>query len=236
MIHEGVYKHACGECGSLKRTDQALRLHVTALHSGTAKSYKKKEETRISHLLLEHGFAFDANTCVDFCQDADKKQRAYIDFAIQTTDGRSIIILEVDEHSRSLGNLKTEAEVGGRPIRCDDGTDAWRYSVTCEQRRMLEIVAAMRKAGEERPITFLRYNCHNFKIDGQRYLLDQEAREAMLVDFINSWETHQEFSIVCAFYDAYHLFYRAPRTGRISLARVFPCDWHVSCYKHDEFV
>jgi len=78
---------------------------------------------------------------------------------IQTPGGDGIIILEVDEHSHGLGNMKPDSALvpGATPPRCEDDS-AYGYAVLCEQRRMMEVVAAMRtNGGNAYNLRFLRH-------------------------------------------------------------------------------
>jgi hypothetical protein len=204
MIHNGVYAAFCPECGALKRNDANLQHHIKAMHSGIVKTYVKKEEAKIAALLVQNGFAFDSGTHIDYCQDAGEKKYAFLDFVIQSPEG-GVIILEVDEHSHGQRNLTTDADLASDSLPTCEIIKAGSYSVSCEQRRMMEVVAALRKDGEIRPITFLRYNPDDFKIDGRPCETSQDVREEALVKFISEWKPTKDFQIAYAFFDMYHL-------------------------------
>jgi len=144
---------------------------------------------------------FDRNSAIDFCESSDAKKRAFPDFVIQSEDG--VLILEVDEHSHGAHNLKPDNDDNNTRMSCEK--DSWFYNVSCEQRRMLEIVAALRTDGELRPIAFLRYNPDAYRINGRFSKVSTDQRHKTLIHFIRNWKPEQDFEIHYFFYEMYEL-------------------------------
>jgi hypothetical protein len=206
-VHCDTFQYHCTECGYPFRAKRNLQRHIDSMHSGKVKLYEKKDETRIADLLTRNGIPFDHNTVIDYCASSNSKHRAFPDFTIQRA--RGIIILEVDQHAHYNRNLKTDDQIYPlTEVKCED--DTLPYSVSCEQSRMCEIVAALRLSGEDRCIAFLRYNHDNYKINGIFGSASKEEREATLIHFIHNWgdiETseHLDFEIHYSYYDSYTL-------------------------------
>lgn len=202
LIHTGDYLYYCEECGWPFRNSGHLQRHIQGVHSGETKPHVKKEENVIFDLLKLNEILFDRNSTIDFCESSDAKNRAFPDFIIQSEGG--VLILEVDEHGgHGARNLKPDDGSSDTLMSCEE--DSWFYNVSCEQKRMLEIVAALRTDGEVRPIAFLRYNPDTYKINGKFSKISVEQRHKTLIHFIRNWKPRQDFEIHYFFYEMYEL-------------------------------
>jgi hypothetical protein len=207
MIHDGTFTHFCGECGWNFRSLSDMNDHIERRHSGKIVTFEKKEEKVIFELFTEHKISFDREVLIDFCDLSKDKKRAFVDFIIQTANG--ILIFEVDERMHNANSLKT-LDSKDPLLRCEE--DEYNgYKISCEQRRMLEVIASLRMNEQYTnvPIAFFRYNPHSFKIDGVKQDLNQSTRNTCILKFIEDWNnaenTIQNFSIHYCCYDSYSL-------------------------------
>jgi hypothetical protein len=197
LIHTGEYKYYCKECGYLFREKGNLNRHIKSLHSGVIKPFERKEEKLVYDLLKKNNIVFDYIKSIDFCKIIENKERAFLDFIIQFYYG--IIFLEVDENGgHHAHNLITDAEVKSE-------SESNFYNVTCEQARMMNVLASSRAEGITLPIAFLRYNPNSFKRDKMRLTISQEERDKVLINFIQNWRPKQDFEIHYYCYDQYTL-------------------------------
>lgn len=189
IMHSSYYKHVCENqgCGMLFKIKSNLNSHVNNRHSGKIVKYIKADEERVYKRLHKSNIAFEHNVRIVFC---DGVKAARLDFIIQV--GNALVILEVDEHGH--GNLNLTPD---KKSKCNE------YSVTCEQSRMTEIVAALKSQGETRPIGFIRYNPHTFKVDGVRCNPVEDERENNLISVLQGWTSVQDLEIQYMYYDAY---------------------------------
>jgi hypothetical protein len=80
-------------------------------------------------------------------------------------------------------------------------TDCSRgYIVSCEQDRMMSLIAWFRANGEKRPILIIRYNPHSFKLDGVIQNVDSAARQQHLVNAIENHDPKFDFELLYMFY------------------------------------
>lgn len=203
LIHTNEYRFACPDtdCGWPFRVKSDMTRHVARRHNGNPRPFVKKEEMIIYQLLESNGIPFDYNSTIDFCAAVDDKKRAFPDFQILIGD--AILFLEGDEHQHGAYKLKTDAQVTNPNV----DACAWGYEVSCEQSRMMNIVTALRLAGETRCIAFIRYNPHEFNVDKQLASVSRADREERLIQEILNWEPTEgmDFEIQYMYYDTYHL-------------------------------
>ena len=58
------------------------------------------------------------------------------------------------------------------------------YNLSCEQARMADVQSSLLLGGDTRPLLFIRYNPHAFRVKGQLIKLKKRDREARLVEHI----------------------------------------------------
>lgn len=111
-----------------------------------------------------------------------EKKRARIDFVIRVKGG--YVFLEVDEHQHEDKSHK------------DDGPGGMK--------RMRKIIESMRRAGIHEPIFVIRYNPHQYKIDGEEQNPPNENHLKELIHKIKSMDLTREplFQIEYYYYDA----------------------------------
>ncbi len=116
----------------------------------------KREEQRNANLLDSAGVNYKREHHVDFsCMEGDTRRRfARVDFVIMIDS--TVVMLEVDEGQHRFGD----------------------YSVGCDMGRMARITESLTVEGNTLPIVFVRYNPHEFKIDGHTERIPRRAREA----------------------------------------------------------
>jgi len=202
-IHTKENVYYCKECGYYCYHKSSLKKHIQSIHSGIVKEFIKKEERIMFDFLKANNIIFDYNNSIDFCDMTDNKQRAFGDFIIQ---GRSaIFILEIDERNgHSARNLKFDSELDpNKEVKCED--DNYAYNVSCEQARMMNIIASLRAEGYLLPIIFIRYNPQSFKKDRLNLSRPQEDRLSTILNFIQVYEPKQELEIHYYCYDEYVL-------------------------------
>jgi hypothetical protein len=198
MIHKHEYSCYCQECGWPFRDKSKMNSHIDNMHSGKINVYKKKEEERIIDFLIENQIIFDRNVYIDFRKSSIGKDKAYIDIVIQTRYG--IILLEIDERAHHSGNLRPDEN---KEFKCE--SEDYAYSISCEQTRLMNVLASLKLTGETQPICFFRYNPHSFKIDNVKIDLSFDDRSNMLLNFIENWKPKQDFEIHYYCYDEYTL-------------------------------
>ena len=200
MAHTGEYRCYCDECGWPFRSLSDLKRHVESIHSGIISKYTKKEEKIIMDLLIDHNICFDRNVCINFSKFINGKKCAMLDFIIQTEHG--LLIIEIDEHAHQTIRLVFDTHTN---INTNCESDDNNYSISCEQARMLNVVASLRLSGETQPIAFLRYNPNYFKFNEIKTDISQEERSDTILNFIDAWIPRQNFEIHYYCYNSYTL-------------------------------
>jgi hypothetical protein len=192
-MHTGGFKYVCehNSCGMLFKQKGNLLSHQRRKHNNNIQKYVKKEEARISNLLDQHGIPFESNIAIRL-RDADNKKFAKLDFVIRTNN--CIIILEVDENG---GHRKNNIKPDAKDKSCD------KYSVSCEQSRMTEVISALRISGETRSIAFIRYNPHRYRVNDIKQITTQDYREKVLVSTLQTWKATHDFDLLYMYYNVY---------------------------------
>ena len=173
---EKPYKCTWEGCDYACSTSGHLTSHFKANHTKEGIQRRKKQEERVAKALTEAGIEFEREVQVSFKCFKTDGHFSRIDFVIDM--GSFKILLEVDEDQHS-----------------------W-YDVTCETRRMADIVTASRIQGVTRPLVFIRYNPHACRHDGKLIKKLKKDREAELVKRIKTMERpRQDLSIMYMYYD-----------------------------------
>jgi len=177
--HSGEKPYLCSFescCAAFKQLPH-LKDHTERWHTKRGIQKHKREEERIAKFLAEKNFVFVREERIKFCAAGDTWASA--DFVLSHPN--ACIILEVDEHQH-LG-----------------------YGVGCELSRMTKCVEALRTAGNETPIMFVRYNPHGFASNGRASRVPRDERQEKLAELLCQILASKEvpYVAICyAFYDS----------------------------------
>lgn len=140
--HTGEKPYGCDVegCDYRGTTSSHLKQHKQTWHTERGQQQRKKREEQVARFLTEAGIAFERETCVNFCGDAEKKY-ARVDFVCYFED--RVVCLEVDEDQHA------------------------HYGVACDVARMLNI-AAQHTLRSPLPLHFIRFNPDAWRVDGQK--------------------------------------------------------------------
>ena len=203
--HTGERPYKCDVPGCDYAAAQSGNLHdhVRIHHNATYVARKKEQEERVRKALLDGGWKewfhpellppaghFKREHQIDFeCAAASAdRQFCRIDF-ILGYDGPSYVFLEVDEHQHRFG------------YRQADGA-----AISCDAKRMGSVHTSLAvefgKLGRDAPpIYWLRYNPHEWHVDGVTTRLPKADRETRLVAFLDKYEADAPLRIGYSFYD-----------------------------------
>ena len=203
--HTGEKPYLCDVPGCDFATAQVNNLndHIMRHHNATYVARKKEQEERVRKALLDAGWKewfhpellppaghFKREHQIDFeCAAASAdRQCCRIDF-ILGYDGPSYVFLEVDERQHRFG------------YRQGDGA-----AISCDAKRMASVHTSLAvefgKLGRDvPPIYWLRYNPHEWHVDGVTMRLPKADRETRLVAFLDEYKAIAPLRIGYAFYD-----------------------------------
>ena len=184
---EKPFKCTFDECGSAFARSHHLKGHVQSMHSVEGVKRQKKQENRVRTLLQEWDFVVDEEIQINVarkdCVPDTDRQFARVDFMVVSCT--SCILF----------------------VECDEEQHFW-YEVSCECSRMADIVTALRIAGCEKAIHFLRYSPNGaFEIDGVRHsrvarTVREEHLKSRIQEISDGPEPEQLLTIEYLFYDA----------------------------------
>jgi hypothetical protein len=128
---------------------------------------QKKQEVRIENALDAAGISYDREVTINFSCFATDGRFARLDFSMLRPDLNMIVILEVDETQHNA------------------------YTQSCECRRTLDILTAIRSSGlhgfaAESRALILRFNPNAFKVDNVTQSVPKKKREERLVALLQS--------------------------------------------------
>ena len=203
--HTGEKPYNCDVPGCKQTFSQSgnLHEHIRIRHNATYVARKKEQEERVRKALLDAGWKewfhpellppagyFKREHQIDFdCADASPDRHyCKIDF-ILGYDGPSYVFLEVDEHQHRFG------------FRQADGA-----AISCDAKRMGSVHTSLavefgKLNRDVPPIYWLRYNPHEWHVDGVTTRLPKANRETRLVAFLDKYEALAPMRIGYAFYD-----------------------------------
>ena len=146
------------------------------MHTPEGAQRQKKTENWVAKKLQEAKFAvLEREVTIEFkCLDSPGKS-ARIDHPLHFEE--HISLTETDEHQHQ------------------------GYPVSCEVRRMMDVVAALRCSGDTRKILWVRFNPDAFSVDGARKRVSRKDKMARLVEFLRNYKPTQPVEIAYLFYD-----------------------------------
>jgi hypothetical protein len=156
--HTGERPFVCNEenCGLSYISKGGLISHFKSFHTAEGQRKRKKEEERIANALLKAKIDYKREHYITF--KCINQTCAYIDFFLMMNG--CLVFVEVDEDQH-------------------DG-----YGVSCDIKRMSDIRTSYTIEGCELPILFIRYNPHEFEVDGNVIKISRKHREGALISCI----------------------------------------------------
>lgn len=136
----------------------------------------KTKELEVYQALEQANLKFEYQKYIPFagCGFDSETKHAYLDFAIESPWGCTI--LEVDEHQHSS------------------------YDVSCDVRRDFDIVASV-ALGSAQKLRIIHYNPDSYKVAGKTVSMTKKDRLASLLKLIQNSEEPVGFERVFMFYD-----------------------------------
>ena len=206
FVHDiGVQWHECPEtgCDHKFKSNSDLTRHLQRAHYQAFCQRKKVQEERVRLALLADGWLewssgdtlppagyLKREHYIDFkCAQASvDKSSCRIDFVLCVKPG-CYVFLEVDEHQHRFGYA---------------GADG--AGISCDSKRMANVQTSLTiefaTAGlEPPPIYWLRYNPHEWHVDGLVRKVPKADRERRLCAFLGQMEPWYGIAIGYAFYD-----------------------------------
>jgi hypothetical protein len=181
-IHKQERNHACQDptCAATYKRKEQMLLHFKSMHTPEGQQRQKKEERKIEMALQSAGLYFDREVTINFqCLDSTVPRKcARIDFVHETD--QTVFALECDEHQHDYESVQCEIARMSRVYE--------NYSVT--------------RGEKPKPMCFIRFNPHAFKIDKETQRITKKARYARLVDILKTYNSEKPFEILYMYYDA----------------------------------
>lgn len=158
--HTGERPFVCNQenCQASYISKSGLLSHFKSLHTIEGQQRKKKEEERIANALSKAKIDYKREHHITF--KCINQTCAYIDFFLIIHG--CLVFVEVDEGQH-------------------DG-----YGVSCDIKRMSDIRTSYTIEGCELPILFIRYNPHEFEVDGTVVKIGRKYREEALITYIRN--------------------------------------------------
>jgi hypothetical protein len=180
-IHTGEKPYKCDYQGCEYSTTQSshLNTHRDAFHSERGIQKRKKKEEALAKVLASNGIHFKREHQIDIdCFRNDNKYIfSRIDFVIEVE--KCIIFLECDEHQHE------------------------GYPISCDVRRMMDVVSSLTIEGNTLPIHWIRFNPDSFKIDNVIQHVKKKDRYIELVKYIKSLNETDRKSLISVKYMYY---------------------------------
>jgi DNA-directed RNA polymerase subunit RPC12/RpoP len=177
--HTGERPYKCTECEYSAVSKCRLKDHFRRIHSPKAIARQKVEEAKVEKLFNEHfpnQFAREhiiSHKCLKGI-----KSHSRVDFLFPN-HGNLQVIVEVDEHQHN------------------------EYPQIYETSRMNNIVSSWRLGGNVRPVVFVRYNPHGYKVNAKTKRTQMTERHKKLIDLMNRLGTMEPEKDVQIFYMFY---------------------------------
>ncbi len=166
--HLGIkgYKCSATGCDEAFAASSERDAHYSRNHTKVGIRKRCKKQYRVS-LVLKSTYSVDEECYIQFrngCVPDSKTASAKLDFRI-TNFIDTIVIVECDEFGHK------------------------NYVLQCELARMINVYQSIlnsRDADNQpmQPVVFLRYNCDDFTVDGERVKTKRKEREAVLLQYL----------------------------------------------------
>lgn len=154
-----------------------LTVHIARSHGPKAMLKRKKKEHWVAQELQKSGvFITKRERQIDHKDLNSDAKFSRIDFDLTAATSQHVLFLEVDEFAHA------------------------DRMVTCETRRMMDVVSALRTQGEMRRILWVRFNPDQFMIEGIKRKVSKEDKMAKLVSFLQSYQPTLDVEIAYLFY------------------------------------
>ena len=150
-----------------------LRKHTAAYHTERGIQRRKRKEEAVHKYLESAGFTFDRELRVDFCGSSEKRC-ARLDFVIYRDFGMAVVEVDEDQHKHE--------------------------PVSCQTRRMMDVLQQSVQQDSARHIHFIRFNPDAFREGGELQRVTQTERRERLRAAIERVPT-KPFEITYLFYD-----------------------------------
>ncbi len=168
-IHKNIKPFICNECDFKTAQPGCLKKHIDCWHTKEGMNKHKKQEQRL-RTILKKNYEIDEEIVIkyrDGCVYDPDKYCARIDFQI-TGIIPVCVIVECDENQHES------------------------YELSCELSRMTQIHESVLKAGESRPLLFIRYNPNGkFYNNDKEIKMTRIQREQKLIELLKQIETEE---------------------------------------------
>lgn len=177
--HTGERPYVCEhpQCDYTANRAHHLEKHTEAMHTKEGIQRRKKKEEALGKALTQAGISFKREHHISF--QCFGGTWAFCDFVVMMQD--RVVVIECDEYQHTFSN----------------------YSVSCEVRRMMDIVNSLRVGGCTLPISIIRWNPDSFTVDGVKKKVAVKDKQRRLIDVVESFEgtARPDFEILYMFYD-----------------------------------
>lgn len=150
-----------------------LKRH-SKIHDPLYITRQKSKETHVYNFLTKH-YDVKREHSISFECFESEGRRCRIDFLIQKK--HQLFFIECDEYQHR------------------------DYPLSCENRRISDILTALTLSGNTLPICMIRFNPDSYKINNKQGKVKLKKRYNLLKEYIDAFESNQPFSIKFMFYD-----------------------------------
>lgn len=177
--HSGEKPFKCDhpECTYAASRSCNLASHKQSMHTPEGMQRRKRKEESLAKALTCAGIDYKREHRVVFT--CFGQTWAFCDFLL-IMKGR-VIVIECDEFQHTFSN----------------------YTTSCEIRRMMDIVAALKLEGCTLPVSIIRWNPDSFTVDGQIQKMTMKKKQERLVHLLQQTDNvfQKSFEVLYMFYD-----------------------------------
>ena len=152
---------------------RSLKIHNEAYHTERGTQRRKRKEEAVHKYLESAGYTFDRELWVNFCGSSEKRS-ARLDFVIYRDFGFAVVEVDEDQHKHE--------------------------PISCETRRMMDVLQQSIQQDSARRVHFIRFNPDTFQEGGEKQTVTQSERRERLRQAIEHVPT-KPFEITYLFYD-----------------------------------